>query len=88
MRVLCGRVFPNDKLLCVDYYVNADSTSETASTALGIIIDNRTDELATDYSTDSNERVCVGTLPYMKIDDRIFQQQFRVFSHLFFDVVS
>ena len=33
----------------VDYYVEADSTSEAASKALGIIIDNRTSELATEY---------------------------------------
>lgn len=34
---------------CVEYYVAADSTSEAASKALGIIIDNRTSELATEY---------------------------------------
>ncbi|MBR0395665.1 MAG: VaFE repeat-containing surface-anchored protein [Clostridiales bacterium] len=33
----------------VDYYVEAESTSEAASKALGIIIDNRTSELATEY---------------------------------------
>ena len=33
----------------VEYYVAADSTSEAASKALGIIIDNRTSELATEY---------------------------------------
>ena len=34
---------------CVDYYVEADSTSEAASKALGVIIDNRAFELATEY---------------------------------------
>ena len=33
----------------VDYYVKAGSTSEAASTALGVIIDGREDELPTEY---------------------------------------
>ena len=34
---------------CVDYYVKAGSTSEAASTALGVIIDGRQDELPSGY---------------------------------------
>lgn len=34
---------------CVDYYVKAGSTSEAASTALGVIIDGRQDELPSEY---------------------------------------
>lgn len=43
---------------CVDYYVYAGSTSEAAARALGIIIDGRSSELATEYmeaSSSGNE---------------------------------
>lgn len=40
---------------CVDYYLEADTTSEAAARALGIIIDGRAGELAAEYITEPSE---------------------------------